>query len=135
MTVEPRQQAASDTPTRGEWMLAGPICRTAEPPGSRSPVGDPAGADRGTVTGWTFGRPLSSRSGWVHADWHQRRELHGRDVFFTDNYADRSSDDGYQFDFYCAHCVNGYTSFMQDTTRDSTRDSAVQGRRADAALL
>ena len=34
-------------------------------------------------------------------------------VFFTDNYADRSSDDGYQFEFYCHHCGNGYSSPFQ----------------------
>lgn len=34
-------------------------------------------------------------------------------VFFTDNYADRSSNDGYQFEFYCGRCGNGYTSPFQ----------------------
>jgi len=34
-------------------------------------------------------------------------------VFFTDNYADRSSDDGYQFEFYCRRCGNGYMSPFQ----------------------
>jgi Double zinc ribbon len=34
-------------------------------------------------------------------------------VFFTDNYQDRSSNDGYQFEFYCGHCGNGYTSPFQ----------------------
>jgi len=34
-------------------------------------------------------------------------------VFFTDNYADRSSDDGYQFEFYCRRCGNGYSSPFQ----------------------
>jgi hypothetical protein len=31
-------------------------------------------------------------------------------VFFTDNYADRCTDDGYQFEFYCHRCGNGYQS-------------------------
>ena len=34
-------------------------------------------------------------------------------VFLTDNYADRSSNDGYQFEFYCGRCGNGYTSPFQ----------------------
>jgi hypothetical protein len=34
-------------------------------------------------------------------------------VFFTDNYQDRSSDDGYQFEFYCRRCGNGYSSSFQ----------------------
>ena len=34
-------------------------------------------------------------------------------VFFTDNYADRSSDDGYQFEFFCRRCGNGYSSPFQ----------------------
>jgi hypothetical protein len=34
-------------------------------------------------------------------------------VFFTDNYQDRSTDDGYQFEFYCRHCGNGYASSFQ----------------------
>ena len=34
-------------------------------------------------------------------------------VFFTDNYSDRSSDDGYQFEFYCRRCGNGYMSPFQ----------------------
>ncbi len=36
-------------------------------------------------------------------------------VFFTDNYQDRSSDDGYQFEFFCRRCGNGYSR------RSSTR--------------
>src|SRR5262249_23030416 len=31
-------------------------------------------------------------------------------VFFTDNYQDRSTRDGYQFEFYCERCGNGYSS-------------------------
>jgi hypothetical protein len=34
-------------------------------------------------------------------------------VFFTDNYQDRSSRDGYQFEFYCKRCGNGYSSSFQ----------------------
>jgi hypothetical protein len=34
-------------------------------------------------------------------------------IFFTDNYQDRSTDDGYQFEFYCRHCGNGYSSTFQ----------------------
>src|SRR6201999_3677640 len=34
-------------------------------------------------------------------------------VFFTDNYQDRSSDDGYQFEFFCRRCGNGYSSPFQ----------------------
>jgi hypothetical protein len=34
-------------------------------------------------------------------------------VFFTDNYQDRSTDDGYQFEFYCQRCGNGYSSSFQ----------------------
>lgn len=29
---------------------------------------------------------------------------------FTDNYQDRSTQEGYQFEFYCERCGNGYTS-------------------------
>jgi hypothetical protein len=65
-------------------------------------------------------------------------------VFFTDNYQDRSSDDGYQFEFFCRRCGNGYSSkfqhsvtgfggrmlgwdaeFMRTTVRGSTRDKAL----------
>ena len=31
-------------------------------------------------------------------------------VGFTDNYQDRSTHEGYQFEFYCERCGNGYTS-------------------------
>lgn len=34
-------------------------------------------------------------------------------IFFTDNYQDRSTNDGYQFEFYCRHCGNGYSSSFQ----------------------
>src|SRR6201985_1062316 len=34
-------------------------------------------------------------------------------IFFTDNYQDRSTDDGYQFEFYCRRCGNGYSSSFQ----------------------
>jgi hypothetical protein len=34
-------------------------------------------------------------------------------VFFTDNYQDRSTDDGYQFEFFCRRCGNGYSSSFQ----------------------
>jgi hypothetical protein len=34
-------------------------------------------------------------------------------IFFTDNYQDRSSDDGYQFEFFCRRCGNGYSSTFQ----------------------
>jgi hypothetical protein len=34
-------------------------------------------------------------------------------IFFTDNYQDRSTNDGYQFEFYCRRCGNGYTSSFQ----------------------
>jgi hypothetical protein len=34
-------------------------------------------------------------------------------IFFTDNYQDRSTDDGYQFEFFCKRCGNGYTSSFQ----------------------
>jgi DNA-directed RNA polymerase subunit M/transcription elongation factor TFIIS len=32
---------------------------------------------------------------------------------FTDNYQDRSSEYGYQFEFYCERCGNGYSSSFQ----------------------
>jgi hypothetical protein len=31
-------------------------------------------------------------------------------VFFTDNYQDRSTREGFQFEFYCKRCGNGYSS-------------------------
>jgi len=31
-------------------------------------------------------------------------------IFFTDNYQDRSTNDGYQFEFFCRRCGNGYSS-------------------------
>jgi len=31
-------------------------------------------------------------------------------VFFTDNYQDRSTREGYQFEFFCRRCGNGYSS-------------------------
>jgi ribosomal protein S27AE len=34
-------------------------------------------------------------------------------IFFTDNYQDRSTDDGYQFEFFCRRCGNGYSSSFQ----------------------
>jgi hypothetical protein len=34
-------------------------------------------------------------------------------IFFTDNYQDRSTRDGYQFEFYCRRCGNGYSSSFQ----------------------
>lgn len=34
-------------------------------------------------------------------------------IFFTDNYADRSTREGYQFEFYCRRCGNGYESQFQ----------------------
>ncbi|MCO5970886.1 hypothetical protein [Actinoallomurus soli] len=34
-------------------------------------------------------------------------------VFFTDNYQDRSTNEGYQFEFFCKRCGNGYTSPFQ----------------------
>ncbi|MEV5706553.1 hypothetical protein [Actinoallomurus sp. NPDC052274] len=34
-------------------------------------------------------------------------------VFFTDNYQDRSTNEGYQFEFFCGRCGNGYTSPFQ----------------------
>ena len=34
----------------------------------------------------------------------------GNMIGFTDNYQDRSSRDGYQFEFFCERCGNGYTS-------------------------
>jgi hypothetical protein len=34
----------------------------------------------------------------------------GAMIGFTDNYQDRSTGDGYQFEFYCERCGNGYTS-------------------------
>jgi len=34
-------------------------------------------------------------------------------VFFTDNYQDRSTQEGYQFEFYCKRCGNGYQSSFQ----------------------
>src|SRR6266581_7724317 len=34
-------------------------------------------------------------------------------IFFTDNYQDRSTNDGYQFEFYCRRCGNGYSSSFQ----------------------
>ncbi|HEV2536940.1 MAG TPA: hypothetical protein VGU21_05460, partial [Streptosporangiaceae bacterium] len=34
-------------------------------------------------------------------------------IFFTDNYQDRSTSDGYQFEFFCRRCGNGYSSSFQ----------------------
>src|ERR1700748_2657809 len=34
-------------------------------------------------------------------------------IFFTDNYQDRSTNDGYQFEFFCRRCGNGYRSSFQ----------------------
>jgi hypothetical protein len=34
-------------------------------------------------------------------------------VFFTDNYQDHSTNDGWQFEFYCRRCGNGYSSSFQ----------------------
>jgi hypothetical protein len=34
-------------------------------------------------------------------------------VFFTDNYQDHSTNEGYQFEFYCRRCGNGYASSFQ----------------------
>jgi hypothetical protein len=34
-------------------------------------------------------------------------------VFFTDTYRDRSTRDGYQFEFFCRRCGVGYTSTFQ----------------------
>ena len=34
-------------------------------------------------------------------------------VFFTDNYQDHSTREGYQFEFYCRRCGNGYASSFQ----------------------
>jgi hypothetical protein len=34
-------------------------------------------------------------------------------IFFTDNYQDHSTDDGYQFEFFCRRCGNGYSSSFQ----------------------
>ena len=34
-------------------------------------------------------------------------------IFFPDNYQDRSTNDGYQFEFYCRRCGNGYSSSFQ----------------------
>lgn len=34
-------------------------------------------------------------------------------VFFTDNYQDLSTREGYQFEFYCRRCGNGYASSFQ----------------------
>ena len=40
-------------------------------------------------------------------------------VFFTDNYQDRSTRDGYQFEFYCRRCGNGYPSSFQHSSAAS----------------
>jgi rubrerythrin len=34
-------------------------------------------------------------------------------VFFTNNYADRSTREGYQFEFFCQRCGNGHASSFQ----------------------
>ncbi|MGH3189648.1 MAG: hypothetical protein ACRDPY_28675 [Streptosporangiaceae bacterium] len=34
-------------------------------------------------------------------------------IFFTDNYQDRSTNDGYQFEFFCRRRGNGYSSSFQ----------------------
>ncbi len=34
-------------------------------------------------------------------------------VFFTDNYTDNSTREGYQFEFFCRRCGNGYSSSFQ----------------------
>lgn len=34
-------------------------------------------------------------------------------VFFTNNYQDRSTNEGYQFEFFCQRCGNGYSSPFQ----------------------
>jgi hypothetical protein len=35
-------------------------------------------------------------------------------IQFTSNYQDKSTENGYQFEFYCDHCGNGYTSKFQE---------------------
>jgi double zinc ribbon protein len=34
-------------------------------------------------------------------------------IFFTDNYQDHSTREGYQFEFFCRRCGNGYSSSFQ----------------------
>ena len=34
-------------------------------------------------------------------------------IFFTDNYQDRGTREGYQFEFFCKRCGNGYMSSFQ----------------------
>lgn len=34
-------------------------------------------------------------------------------IFFTDNYEDLSTTEGYQFEFFCGRCGNGYSSSFQ----------------------
>jgi hypothetical protein len=36
-------------------------------------------------------------------------------VPFTNNYTDRSTEDGYQFEFFCQRCGNGYASTFEKT--------------------
>jgi hypothetical protein len=36
-------------------------------------------------------------------------------ISFTSNYQDRSTDNGYQFEFYCDSCGNGYTSHFKES--------------------
>lgn len=35
-------------------------------------------------------------------------------IQFTSNHQDKSTENGYQFEFYCDHCGNGYTSKFQE---------------------
>lgn len=35
-------------------------------------------------------------------------------ISFTSNYQDKSTDSGYQFEFFCDHCGNGYTSQFKE---------------------
>ena len=35
-------------------------------------------------------------------------------IQFTSNYQDKSTDNGYQFEFFCDHCGGGYTSKFQE---------------------
>jgi hypothetical protein len=43
----------------------------------------------------------------------KKRDHMAEMIFFTDNYQDRSTREGYQFEFFCRHCGNGYSSSFQ----------------------
>ena len=53
-------------------------------------------------------------------------------IFFTDNYQDRSTNDGYQFEFFCRRCGNGSHAEHQ-LIQDAPRLEGARQRRLPGA--